>query len=208
MDQQHLKLCTKCHSEKPHSDFPKDKTKKDGLYSSCWDCRREHVKQNRENILATKKKYREANREKCNEELRIYHAANKEKEKCYREENAETLRKRGAEWKRNNSQRCNEVLRKWRAAHPEKVHMQKSNRHFREKSGGGHISGEEWESLLERCGYRCLGCGRTDLKLTLDHIVPLSVGGKNSIENAQPLCRSCNSKKGTKTIDYRSSVAA
>lgn len=29
------------------------------------------------------------------------------------------------------------------------------------------------------------------------------MGGKDEIDNLQPLCTSCNSKKNSKTIDYR-----
>ena len=43
-------------------------------------------------------------------------------------------------------------------------------------------------------------------KLTVDHIVPVSLGGKNTIDNLQPLCLTCNSKKHNKIIDYRDNV--
>jgi hypothetical protein len=34
--------------------------------------------------------------------------------------------------------------------------------------------------------------------MTIDHILPRSLGGDDSIENLQPMCNSCNSKKGNK----------
>jgi len=54
-------------------------------------------------------------------------------------------------------------------------------------------------------GHKCLCCGSYD-NICIDHIVAVANGGLNEIENLQPLCRSCNSSKGAKTIDYRNST--
>lgn len=56
-----------------------------------------------------------------------------------------------------------------------------------------------------RDGFACLRCGELDpSNLRADHVVPESQGGEATIENLQTLCRSCNSWKGVKTIDFRS----
>jgi hypothetical protein len=55
---------------------------------------------------------------------------------------------------------------------------------------------QDWLSLLEVYEYKCFGCGVQSDKLTRDHIVPVSKGGGDEIENIAPLCSSCNSKKG------------
>lgn len=56
--------------------------------------------------------------------------------------------------------------------------------------------------LFEMYGEKCLCCGSTD-NLQIDHIQAVYNGGENDIDNLQPLCKSCNVSKGTKTIDYR-----
>ena len=49
----------------------------------------------------------------------------------------------------------------------------------------------------ERDGYCCQECG--DIKtLGIDHIIPLSKGGEDHLDNLRWLCRRCNSKKGDK----------
>lgn len=53
------------------------------------------------------------------------------------------------------------------------------------------------KAIKEKLGNVCKLCGSTT-DLTIDHIIPLSKGGDNVLENYQILCRSCNSKKGTK----------
>ena len=51
--------------------------------------------------------------------------------------------------------------------------------------------------VLDRDGWACVECGATG-DLTLDHIWPWSLGGKETVENLRTLCRSCNSRKGAR----------
>lgn len=58
------------------------------------------------------------------------------------------------------------------------------------------------EFIFKRDGYKCLKCGSLT-KLSIDHIMPISLGGDNTISNLQTLCTSCNSTKKDKFKDYR-----
>ena len=62
---------------------------------------------------------------------------------------------------------------------------------------------EAWLALCAEYGNACVCCGQTGVELTHDHIIPRVLGGEDRIDNFQPLCRSCNSRKGDKAIDYR-----
>ncbi len=60
-------------------------------------------------------------------------------------------------------------------------------------------------SVFERDGWKCLNC-HSRKKLTVDHILPKSLGGSDKKNNLQTLCKCCNEKKGNKsTKDYRNS---
>ena len=83
-----------------------------------------------------------------------------------------------------------------------KVHRRRA--HLRKAEG--KYTDKEWQELVAKYDGKCLCCGRGDLPMSVDHVIPLSRGGSNYIDNIQPLCRSCNTKKSTKTIDYRHTV--
>jgi glycerol-3-phosphate cytidylyltransferase len=118
------------------------------------------------------------------------------KKKCY-----ETTKKwvnslEGIQWKKDNYKRYL----------PSKLEI---NRHRRMKLKGvkGKHTNREWEYKKKCFNYSCATCGISEevikikwagtqfTKLTKDHIIPISKGGTDNIENIQPLCVSCNSKK-------------
>jgi|CXWL01.1.fsa_nt_gi 5-methylcytosine-specific restriction endonuclease McrA len=78
----------------------------------------------------------------------------------------------------------------------------------RKAGAEGSHSLEEWEALKKHFNYMCLCCKQQEpfVKLTEDHITPLSMGGSDGIENIQPLCKPCNSRKSVKTLDFRSAT--
>ncbi|MGI6456805.1 MAG: HNH endonuclease [bacterium] len=54
------------------------------------------------------------------------------------------------------------------------------------------------KNIMLRDSYRCQYCGRhypAD-ELTLDHVLPVSRGGKDSWSNVVTACRQCNNRKG------------
>jgi 5-methylcytosine-specific restriction endonuclease McrA len=53
-------------------------------------------------------------------------------------------------------------------------------------------------ALFARDGWRCVYCGDTGGRLTLDHVVPRSRGGESVWENVVTSCAPCNMRKGNR----------
>ena len=55
------------------------------------------------------------------------------------------------------------------------------------------------KNVLVRDQHRCIYCGSPNRRLTIDHVIPRSRGGKTDFENCVACCKQCNSKKGNRT---------
>lgn len=60
----------------------------------------------------------------------------------------------------------------------------------------------EWELKKEQYNYKCAYCNKSTNKLTKDHIIPVSLGGTDKIDNIVPACWDCNYKKRARKIEY------
>lgn len=54
------------------------------------------------------------------------------------------------------------------------------------------------KNILKRDRHKCQYCNKAD-KLTIDHVIPKSRGGKDIWENLVTACTVCNHKKGNRT---------
>ena len=65
------------------------------------------------------------------------------------------------------------------------------------------FSDADWKRTLNRYRFCCAYCGESG-PLTMDHVVPISRGGRHSIGNVVPACGPCNFGKHTSlAIEWR-----
>ncbi|UCE19948.1 MAG: HNH endonuclease [Gemmatimonadota bacterium] len=54
-------------------------------------------------------------------------------------------------------------------------------------------------NVIKRDGHRCQYCSTTQGAMTVDHVIPKTLGGKDSWDNLVCACIGCNNKKGNRT---------
>ncbi|MHB8597295.1 MAG: HNH endonuclease signature motif containing protein [Ktedonobacteraceae bacterium] len=122
---------------------------------------------------------------------------------------ADYFKKQKQQYYQDNTELIKNRKRNYRTADPERYAIADkakfARRRTRKTLAGGKFTAQEWLALNEKYSFSCLCCGRKepDIKLTADHVVPVAKGGSSDISNIQPLCLSCNSKKHSKIVDYR-----
>jgi 5-methylcytosine-specific restriction endonuclease McrA len=177
-------------------------------------------KRYQEDEEARKKKsaYYYANAERIKQQRKEHQQTHAQQIKAYRkkryQEFADKFKEQKREYYQGNVELIKTRKRKYRKANPELYaagdKAKFAKRRTRKALAGGEFTPQQWLMLKAKYSFSCLCCGRRepDIQLTVDHVIPLVKGGSNNIENIQPLCISCNSKKYDKTIDYRTGVSS
>lgn len=57
----------------------------------------------------------------------------------------------------------------------------------------------EW--VTEHWGHACVYCGNSECSLTMDHVRPRGRGGSSRPTDLVPACKSCNERKGVRSIE-------
>lgn len=91
--------------------------------------------------------------------------------------------------------------RKYREAHPDANRLAQHKR--RARKSGGTLTRQEWEDIRAAYDHRCYYCGAGDVFLEVEHMVPLSRGGRHDADNVVPSCKEDNRRKGKRSaIEY------
>ena len=186
-----LKVCAKCNKIKRIEKFMSDRREADGFHPICETCAlmaagKGKIKRTKkkcpicEQILPVSMFYRNAGG--SSRDSLSWHC-----KRCSRELSVSAIKGKPDYYNRKNRE-----IQRIRRAVP------------------GNITEAERQELFDKYERKCLCCKRPEgvVELTIDHVIPLSRGGENTLENAQVLCRGCNAVKGDKEYEYRPEVLA
>lgn len=183
-------ICKKCGRTLPATGFYKDRSRPSGLHPYCKECKKLNAANwyatNHERGLEARRAYYAQNRDESTARKKQWIAANRERHYAVAEA-----------WRRRNPETVKAAAKRRREANPE-LHRQYWRARQARKRGNESfvVLPREVQRLLRSV---CVACGSGD-RIEIDHVIPVSRGGRESIGNMQPLCRSCNASKGNKLM--------
>jgi hypothetical protein len=195
------KTCTKCGQTKPHSEWNRNRSKKDGLASECKSCHAERsLKWRKANPEEQKRRSRQQhhkNKDDANARRRANYWANPDRErnhrKSYYEKTAESQRESSREWRKNNPEKRREQERRIRAMRASVPSEPYSTQEVLDKWGSDcHLCHKPIDLEAPRATFQT----GWENGLQLDHVIPISSGGPDILENVKPSHGKCNIGKG------------
>lgn len=192
------KICSKCKELKLLSEFYRDKSRKDNHTYICKAClkviNQESYFRNRE----TKRNYRRKHKNKITKYQKEWTQNNQEYLRQYEIE-------RGKRYRREHRERIKKNKKVYRQSPAGKATGLRDK--FKRKAALesceiNDLSTEQIKILFQKSTH-CAICKKLFTKLrkkSLDHIIPLSKKGNNTLMNVWIVCLKCNLKKGNK--DY------
>ncbi len=148
------------------------------------------------------KEYYQANKAFLIDKTKKYYNENRDKKllyaKKYREKNSDKISKIKSKWFQDNKKSV--YLKRKTEDHKQYCRKYTKIRKANERASEGSFSREEWDGLLEYFEYKCAYC-KKETPLEPDHVIPISRNGSSFIDNILPACRSCNAKKGAKSLE-------
>lgn len=101
-----------------------------------------------------------------------------------------------------DSKYCNQVASLITEKEMRSINSKKRYARLKKARELGSHTQDEWEDLKKEFNC-CVICLDANKKLEKDHIVPIYQGGDDSISNLQPLCKTCNTKKGPDSTNWK-----
>lgn len=173
---------------------------------------RAHHVDHREEANAKSKAYDATHREEKAARDKAYKIEHREEIAAYRKEDRIENKVRIAIQRKKlrvvHKEQIAVSYRTWVKANPEKVRLYSSKRRALELGNtpiSELLTEEQWQAKLTEYNHRCAYCGcklgyaKGDKHPTLDHVIPVSRGGKHSASNVVPSCLHCNCSKNAKT---------
>ncbi len=167
------KFCSKCQKQKNLDEFYKEKRSKSGYQVNCKEC------------------------------FKSYYIENKEKYKALKNGNKKYLKGMKSYFE-SNKDSINEYKRKRYSQELGKLKVKAvahKRRALKITTCDGSINADSLRQLLLKQKYKCAISGKDLMQYDLDHIIPLSKGGKHVLSNVQFVIPSINRSKKNR-IDY------
>ena len=219
-----MKKCSRCKEIKDGNEFGKRASSKDGLDSRCLKCIRECSKQSEDknrdknkNGITVSNKLCPTCRVEKSAECFGTNPSSKDglRNECKDCRNAKTRFKyeTDSDFRENESVRAAvnyqkdrvyilERGKKWAQENPDKK-IESVHRRIARLYGQVEfdLPKDFIKILIEKQNHHCIYCARDNVQLTVEHMLPLSRGGKHCFSNIVLACTTCNFSKNNKTLE-------